>query len=67
MSLSAINILRLHERASGRNVISLASKERYQYNELLLNQSIDRSGLDPDLPEIRSHVEELREYGVSAA
>ena len=67
MSLATLNILRLEERALGRNVLSLASVKRRQYNELLLSQSIDRSGLDPDLPEIRSHAEELREYGVSAA
>jgi len=67
MSLAALNILRLQERALGRNVISLASVKRRQYNILLLNQIIDRLGLDPDLPEIRSHVEELREYGVIAA
>jgi hypothetical protein len=67
MSLAALNVLRLDERARGQQVISLASIKRRKYNELFMNHIFEQLGLDPENEKIASHLDGLRDYGVLAA
>ena len=67
LSLAALNVLRLNERAEGRQVISLASIKRRKYNELLINHIFEQLGLDPTDQKIAPHLDGLRDFGVMAA
>ena len=67
LSLAAVNILRLQERARGNKVISIASIKRRKYNELLMDRIFSRLEIDPNAPEIQPHLEALRDFGRMAA
>jgi hypothetical protein len=67
LSLSAVNILRLQERARGHKVISLASVKRRKYNELFMERVFSMLDLDPESPEIQPLLEPLRDFGRMAA
>jgi len=67
LSLAAVNILRLQERARGHKVISLASIKRRKYNELFMERVFSMLDLDPESPEIQPLLEPLRDFGRMAA
>lgn len=67
LSLAALNVLRLEQRALGHHVFSLASAKRRKYNELLINHIFEQLGLDPLDENIAPHLDGLRDFGVLAA
>lgn len=67
LSLAAVNVLRLLERARGQKVISLASIKRRKYNELFMDRIFSTLDIAPDAPEIQPHLEALRDFGRMAA
>lgn len=67
-SLSALNILRLQDRAqSDGGAISIASIKRRNYNETLINRLFFKLGLDPTCEKVRPHYQALRNFGAIAA